>query len=378
MIESNICTINLTHDKSSYPILIGSSAITKLTKCIPNNIQHIVIISDSNLEYLYVSEIKSLLSGEYIVHTIIFSAGEYSKTREVKSQIEDKMLELELNRHDSLIIALGGGVVGDLAGFVAATYLRGIDFIQIPTSLLAMLDSSVGGKNGINTIHGKNLIGTIHQPIAVICDISYLKNLPKKELFNGFFEAVKIFLTMDEQQFRYIHANLAKLEQLDNDFIHQVIYNAVKLKARVVMNDEKEHDFRMILNFGHSVGHALEKLSNYSLAHGIAVGIGMLVEARVAFFVNELSSNALNEVSILLFKLINDLTPLNAFTPKAIINAMKNDKKNQNGKIRMVLLNKIGAVKMIHQCVVFEVEEAIIEQAIIDVGQYENSYRSCI
>ena len=153
MIESNICTINLTHDKSSYPILIGLSAITKLTQYIPDNIQHIVIISDSNLEHLCVSEIKSLLlSCGYIVYTIIFSAGEYSKTREVKSQIEDKMLELELNRPDSLIIALGGGVVGDLAGFVAATYLRGIDFIQIPTSLLAMLDSSVGGKNGINTL----------------------------------------------------------------------------------------------------------------------------------------------------------------------------------------------------------------------------------
>ena len=198
--------------------------------------------------------------------------------------------------------------------------------------------------------------------------------MPKKELFNGFFEAVKIFLTLDEQQFRYINANLAKLEQLDNDFIHQVIYNAVKLKASVVMNDEKEHDFRMILNFGHSVGHGLEKLSNYSLAHGIAVVLGMLVESRVAFLVNELSSNAFNEVSILLFKLINDLTPLNAFTPKTIIDAMRNDKKNQSGKIRMVLLNKIGVVKIINQHVVFEVNEAIIEQAIIDVCQYSVSH----
>ncbi len=168
--------------------------------------------------------------------------------------------------------------------------------------------------------------------------------------------------------FAYIDSNIDKLYRLDSDFLSQVIYTAVKLKAMVVMNDETEQNFRMILNFGHSIGHGLEKLSDYSLAHGVAVGLGMLVEARVAFILGELDINSLQQISQLLLYLIDDLTPLTANSPASIINAMRNDKKNQQGKIKIVLLNKIGAVKNINQQVAFEVDDAIIEQAILDIS----------
>ncbi len=183
MLSTKTVNVNLTTHDYSYPILIGDTVKSNLTQYIPEFIRYIIIISDTNIDPLYAVKLKSyLMSCGYLVHRIIFPAGENSKNRETKTQIEDQMLELELSRKNSLVIALGGGVVGDIAGFVAATYLRGIALIQIPTSLLAMIDSSVGGKTGINTQYGKNLIVAFYQPIAVLCDLNYLVTLPKKEL----------------------------------------------------------------------------------------------------------------------------------------------------------------------------------------------------
>lgn len=339
--------------------------LQKSSAWLPKNSHHIVIITDNAVKNYYAGFLTTQLKTRGCqVLVLSFSPGERSKTAKTKQLIEEKMLTAHCGR-DTLILALGGGIVGDLAGFVAATYMRGIPIIQLPTTLLAMIDSSVGGKVGINTPQGKNLIGAFWQPSAVITDIDTLKTLPKKQLISGLIEAIKIFLTCDAQEFKYIQENLQLIFSLSPKVLSRIIYQAVKLKADIVRQDEKEQYLRMILNFGHTIGHALEKLSNYKILHGYAVAYGILVEAKIAQLMNILSEQDYLAIKAC-FQLIGITNKtLQKYSAEDIIATTKIDKKAKAGSVRYVLLEKIGRVYTIKNDYAHRIPEKLIKAAIL-------------
>lgn len=348
-----------------YPIVIEPKLLTNWQNWIKDYAQtkKVIIISDDNVAKLYGKAFCAELSAAgYQCQLLDFEAGEASKSASTKLELEEKMFAFGCDRH-TLCVALGGGVVGDLAGFTAATYMRGMNYIQIPTSLLAMIDSSVGGKTAVNTSYGKNIIGAFWQPRAVIMDTELLKTLPREQVINGFFEAIKIFLTLNAEQFNFCCANLTAILNLEHTPLVQMISEAVALKAHVVEVDEQEQNLRMILNFGHTVAHAIEKLSNYKVLHGYAVGIGMLVEAKIAEISGLLTSADYKKVAAFLAEL--EITPklLDGYQVSELISAMRGDKKNKNQQIVLVLLSGIGQVKNIDNKVAFSVDEQVIEAA---------------
>ena len=352
-----------------YPIILGTELFTNWSNWIEEYAPHkkIIIISDSNVTNLYGAKFaEQLTENGYKVKLLSFLAGELSKNIQTKLALEEQMFEFGVDRH-TLCIALGGGVVGDLAGFTAATYMRGINFIQIPTSLLAMIDSSVGGKTAVNTSYGKNIIGAFWQPKAVIMDTQLLHTLPAEHINNGLFEAIKIFLTCDLEYFNYCVSYQTELLSLAQQPLVKMIQRAVALKAHVVEVDEFEQNLRMILNFGHTVGHALEKLSHYELLHGFGVALGMIVEAKIAVILGLLAEKDYLTIKQFLSNLGANSQALNQYTVDEIITAMRGDKKNINQQIKLVLLTGIGQVKNIDNQVAFAVDEQIIYQALEQV-----------
>lgn len=353
----------------SYPIVIAPQLLTNWAQWLPNyaRSKKIVIISDSTVAELYGQQLAANMNAAgYLVRLLTFPAGEFSKSANTKLELEEQMFAFGVDRH-TLCLALGGGVVGDLAGFTAATYMRGIQFIQIPTSLLAMIDSSVGGKTAVNTSYGKNIIGAFWQPLAVMMDCDLLKTLPTEQVVNGLFEAVKIFLTSDRGHFEYCAKQLDSIINLDYQPLTKVIKRAVELKAQVVEIDEQELNLRMILNFGHTVGHALEKLSNFSVLHGFGVGLGMIVEAYIAKLSGLLAANDYAIIEQFLLTMGVDLALLNKYDHNEIITAMRGDKKNINQQIKLVLLTEIGSVKNIDNQVAFSVSDELILSALSDL-----------
>jgi len=351
-------TVNFTPNISNYHIHIGENISVKLNNILAqqSTSKQIVIISDTRVAKLYLLPLEQQLASiGYDILALTIRPGERSKTATTKQRLENQMLEHKMNRY-ALIIALGGGVVGDLAGYIASTYMRGIKFIQLPTTLLAMLDSSVGGKTAINTRYGKNLIGSFYQPAAVVIDINFLRSLPRQQLINGIVEALKIFLTFDAAAFTLLANNLDKLFSLDMQFLLTIIQRAVELKARVVMDDEKEQNLRMALNFGHTVGHALEKVANYKILHGMAVGVGILVEALIAVELDKLSYKDFTIIAQVFASLGIDAKLISGYDVQQIANATLLDKKNSSAKIKCVLIDKIGSIAMNNSSVTSEVE----------------------
>ncbi|MBS0635456.1 MAG: 3-dehydroquinate synthase [Verrucomicrobia bacterium] len=250
---------------------MAPSIYQKLLKCRQKNL---FIVTDSTVGPLYGEELSLFLQENGFKATLIqFPAGEVFKTRATKEYIEDEMLKAGAGR-DSCIVALGGGVVLDVAGFVAATYARGIPLILIPTTLLAMCDASIGGKTAVNTPYGKNLIGSYHMPELVLRDVSFLETLSEEELKNGYVEMIKHAAILDKNYFELLEKRSCSLEE--------AIEISVMLKSKVVALDPQESGLRRILNFGHTVGHAIESMSNYTVSHGRAVAIGMLLESQMA------------------------------------------------------------------------------------------------
>ncbi len=334
---------------------------------IANYGQAIVMITDHHVKKRYAEDFaKRLRQHGCQVWLLSFPAGEKSKSQKTKQKLEQKMLSHHLDRQ-TLCLAVGGGVVGDMAGFIAATYQRGIAYIQIPTTLLAMVDSSVGGKTAIDTPQGKNLIGCFWQPQAVFADIACLKTLSIRQYNAGLVEAIKMFLTHDVRSFRYAAKNLPRILQRDPAALKQIIYRAIKIKASVVRTDEKEQNYRQVLNFGHTIGHALEHLSHYRLLHGHAVGLGILVEAKVAELLGRLPSDHYVMILAMLAKL--GITPyaLQSFTVQKIIEATKADKKNKAGKVYYVLLEKLGKVYSEKNVYAHPVADKVIKQALVEL-----------
>lgn len=347
----------------SYPIFIESDSfkdiINFLGKKFPESA--CVIITDKTVERLYGEKLRALLkkSGRK-VFLFSISPGEKSKNQKNKTIIEEKMLKERVDRQ-SVIIALGGGVVGDLAGFIAATYMRGISYIQVPTTFLAMVDSSFGGKTGINTAQGKKLVGSFWQPEAVFIDFKYLETLPQKQFINGLIEAVKMFITSDADSFSYAERNINKLLGRDRQVIKNVVKNAILIKAPIVEKDERDTGERAILNFGHTIGHAFEKLGKHKILHGYAVALGVIVEADISASIGQLKRlDYLRIKEFMTEKVGIDLKHFRAYSPREIIDNMKSDKKNKNGKPHYVILKEIGKVNTRKNIFAHPIENATV------------------
>ena len=356
--------------KDSYPVWIGRGLLADIAAWMPTNFSTVVIITDHYVAKLYAENLEQLLKqAGYNTLLLTFPAGEKSKNSRSKSKLEIKMLEHGCDRN-SLILALGGGVVGDLAGFIAATYMRGISYIQVPTTMLAMLDSSVGGKTGIDTPQGKNLIGAFWQPIAVIADLSCLQTLPQKHLINGLIEAFKMFLTSDATNLHYLQKNLNLILYGDKKILSQLIYQAITLKANIIKNDERENSQRVVLNFGHTIGHALEQITGYKLLHGYAVALGILVEAKIAQLMGLLKPKHMMFIQTFLSHLHITTHALKEFDVYEVIQRTRLDKKNRCGCVHYVLLNDFGSVCTIKQQFSHPVADEIVKHAFDCIKYY--------
>ena len=320
-----------------YEILIEEGILSDCASYIKKvkNPKKVCIISDTNVFKLYGKTVKSSLTNSgFEVLDFVFEAGEQSKTTDTVVSMVEFMAENEMTRED-LVIALGGGVCGDMAGFASAIYLRGIDFVQIPTSLLAQVDSSVGGKTAVDLPQGKNLCGAFHQPILVIIDPCTLKSLSTRFFSDGMAEAIKMGCIKSESLFEKIKRGNLKEDLID------IIYECVSLKAGVVERDEKEHGERALLNFGHTAGHAIEKLHNFSgISHGEAVGVGMLLicEAAERNGLTEKGTRDKIESALKTYDLPTSVPD----SMKDIVFAMNADKKRTGKDIKFIFISKIG------------------------------------
>jgi len=274
---------------------------------------------------------------------LVIPDGEEYKSLPWASHLYDRLLSMRFDRKCSLV-ALGGGVIGDLTGFVAATYMRGIPFAQVPTTLLSQVDSSVGGKTGVNHPLGKNMIGAFYQPVHVCADVTTLNTLPMAEFLSGMAEVVKYGVIRDGDFFSYIEQNMAAILSKEPDAVCHVIKRSCEIKAEVVGKDERESGLRAILNYGHTVGHAVEALTNYTgYRHGEAVSIGMVVAARLAHGMGLCGRDALGRVEALLSALGLPVK-MPSMPAESVLSAMSIDKKAEGGKVKMVLPTKIGDV----------------------------------
>lgn len=304
------------------------------------------MISDQNVARRYGKTVLDSLKSEGFDPLLITVApGETAKSLENAQRCYDQLAAHRIERK-SFVIALGGGVVGDLAGFVAATYLRGVGFIQVPTTLLAQVDSSVGGKVGVNLKAGKNLVGAFYQPSLVLCDLDTLATLPEREFRAGLAEVIKYGIIYDAKLFNQIERNLEELLALSPEILSSTIARCCAIKAEVVSQDETESGLRAILNFGHTVGHAIEAISGYGkYLHGEAISIGQVAAARLSVQTRGLSEAEAIRIENLFkaAKLPTKIT-LNEIKRKRLLNAMQLDKKVSSGEIRFVLAERIGQV----------------------------------
>ncbi len=338
----------------SYHIIIGSGILnqigTLMDKFVPgfernSSAPHkALIISDENVSKLFGDTVSDAFSENgFEVKLVTFTPGEDQKNLKTAEKLFEHFFDFKMDRK-SLVVALGGGVVGDLAGFAASTFMRGLPYIQIPTTLLAQVDSSVGGKTGVNHPRGKNMIGSFYQPKAVFIDTDTLTLLPKEELIAGIVEVVKYGVIRLKPFFEYIENNLSNILSLDKDALEHIVYNSCKTKAEVVEEDEKEGGIRAILNYGHTVGHAIEALTGYKkYRHGEAVAIGMVYACKIACEMGMLDKGVIDK-HVALFEKLGLDTSVEGFDPSEIVKKLYQDKKTVGGKLRFVLPEDIGTV----------------------------------
>lgn len=304
------------------------------------------IITDSNVKQLYGNTLLSELEANHLsVSLLHFPAGEESKNISIYQLLLQKLIHSGLTRK-SVIIALGGGVVGDIAGFLAATYMRGIPYIQIPTTLLAQVDSSIGGKTALNLPEGKNLVGAFYQPIRVYVDPSFLLTLSTRHYNNGLVEIIKHGVIFDSTLFRYIETHISEIKARDIDTLSQLIFHSCKIKVNIVQQDEREQNLRVILNYGHTLAHALEQIEKYTLFHGEAVAIGMNYAGKLAV-TKCFWRQSERERQQRLLKAFN-LPTHSAQNSEQLISLMHRDKKGEKGKIMFVLPMTIGKMMSIN------------------------------
>ncbi len=342
--------VNVELGQRSYAIHIGEGLLRRTGEIVLPLLarKKTVIVTDENVAKLHLVTLQESLSASGIEHAaIVLPPGETTKSYEKFQFLCDQLLENDVERND-VIIAFGGGVIGDLAGFAAAVLRRGVNFVQIPTSLLAQVDSSVGGKTGINSHHGKNLVGAFHQPLAVIADISLLDTLPARELASGYAEVAKYGLLGDIVFFEWLEENAAALFAGDGQVRIKAISKSCEAKADIVARDEQEHGVRALLNLGHTFGHALEGATGYSqrLLHGEGVAIGTVLAFRFSEVSGLVEQGTAKRVQahFASIGLPTTLAEISGTLPDAetLVNFMRQDKKASGGKLVFVLANKIG------------------------------------
>jgi 3-dehydroquinate synthase len=334
-------TLKVDVGHSAYPIVIGSGLLgdrERLNSLIPTG--DLAVVTNTTVAALYLEKLRSALGGRRVAQCLL-PDGEQFKTLETLGHIFDVLVEARLNR-DVTILALGGGVVGDMAGFAAASYQRGVGYVQIPTTLLAQVDSSVGGKTGVNHPGGKNLIGAFYQPLAVIADIDTLSTLPDRELRAGLAEIIKYGCIWDPLLFDWLESNIDKLNGRDIPSLIHAIERSCQIKADVVGKDERESNLRAILNFGHTFGHAIESATHYqTFLHGEAVALGMLMASDLSHRLGLLDAHSLERVRDLLAR-----AGLPAEAPRIgmsrATDLMRMDKKVLAGAVRLILLDGLG------------------------------------
>ena len=326
----------------SYPIFIGESLISNPDLFTPYiKGKQVMIVSNTTVAPLYLEQVKSALI-QFDVDEVILPDGEEYKNLETLSLIFDALLS---KRHDrtTTLIALGGGVIGDMTGFAASSYQRGVDFIQVPTTLLSQVDSSVGGKTAVNHPMGKNMIGAFYQPKAVIADISVLNTLPQRELSAGIAEVVKYGLVCNIQFYQWLNTHMEALAAYDTETLSTAVELSCLDKAAVVAQDEKEGGIRAILNFGHTFGHAIETNRGYGVwLHGEAVAAGMVMATDLSWRLGNISQQEVHDLQSLLKRAQLPCIPPAEMSSQDFIDLMQVDKKVLNGKLRLVLLTAIG------------------------------------
>lgn len=336
--------LNINLSDRSYPIYITTNYDSIGKSLASARISgRIVVITDTNVEVHQAHMcMDALKASGYEVSKLVIEAGEKNKTLETVNRIYKYLIDSKLDRNSTLI-ALGGGVVGDITGFAAATFLRGINFVQVPTSLLAQADSSVGGKVGVDFEGGKNIIGAFYQPRFVYINVGSLKTLPERELKSGLAEVIKHCIIRDEEFFEYIDYNAKRILSCDVDILQYIAKVNCSIKGKVVEEDEKESDIRAILNFGHTVGHAIESVSNFELLHGECVAIGMVGAFKLARYLDMVDEAMVEKVTSTLRKLGLPVKAQGLDIDK-VFKQMFYDKKIKNNKLMFILPRRIGEV----------------------------------
>ncbi len=334
----------------SYDILVGEKLLASLgDRCRKLRLgKRCVVVTDDRVGPKYgKTALKSLRAAGFDASIYSVPAGESSKNLKQVHAGYDHFASLCLER-GSFVVALGGGVVGDLAGFLAASYLRGIDFVQVPTTLLAQVDSSVGGKVGVNLKAGKNLVGAFYQPRLVLCDLDVLKSLPRREFRAGMAEVIKYGIIFDSRLFSLIEKSVAPLMDLDPPLLARVVARSCQIKADVVAQDEKEGGLRAILNYGHTIGHGLEAITRYgTYLHGEAISLGQIAAAHLSARYLGLDSKSVGRIEALFSQMgLPTKLKLTSKQESRLFDSMRLDKKVSNGEVKFVLAEKIGSVRV--------------------------------
>ena len=347
MSETNT-TINVELGPRTYPIIVRTGLLGDIAAILPGLVpaRRLLMVSHPALMELYGDVIASdLMKAGYDLRVAVVPAGEKSKSLLMAARLYNEMAAAGMDRH-GCVLALGGGVIGDLAGFVAATWLRGIDVIQIPTTLLAMVDSAIGGKTGVNLAIGKNLVGAFHQPRAVLADPNVLQTLPPRDVRGGLAEVAKYGVIADEALFGFIEANTEACRSGESAALARCIADSAACKARVVTADEREGGLRAILNYGHTAGHAVEKAAGYRrLRHGEAVAIGMIAAARIGQGMGITPMDTVRRIEALVTALGLPSRVPAGITVDQLIATMAFDKKAKGGSVKWVMATRIGAVE---------------------------------
>lgn len=339
-----LLTIDIAEKKKTYPIRISHNSLTSFLEKFTN--RKVLLVSNEKVFPIYEDKCRSFL-GQKGHHLYLMPDGEEYKNWQEAEKILNYLLEENFARND-LILAFGGGVVGDLAGFVASIYKRGMGFIQIPTSLLAQVDSSVGGKVAINHPKGKNMLGSFYQPEEVLIDSKLLESLEKREFNAGLAEVIKYGLIGDADFFNYLYQERSELKRDRKDFLEKIIYQSCLMKKKIVEQDEKDFGLRNILNFGHTLGHSLENITGYKkYLHGEALSVGIVFASRLSLKLGKISRDDFLKIKDFLAYLSLPVSLDKNLDRKEIYSLFFKDKKNLEGRLRFVLLERLGRAELV-------------------------------
>jgi 3-dehydroquinate synthase len=329
---------------ASHEIYIGYDILDRMVLIIAKTLPalHHIIITDSNVSAIYGNSfLEKMKKVGLKVDMLEFPSGEESKNIRTTLDIVERLLKLGADRKSALL-ALGGGVVGDMTGFIASMYMRSLPYVQIPTTLVAQVDSSIGGKTAIDLPEGKNLLGAFYQPKGVFIDVKFLDTLPEKEFNNGLAEVIKCGIIDDEKFFHYLEDHLDAIKKQDHGIIEKVVENSCRIKKGIVEIDEREQGLRRVLNFGHTIGHAIEAESHYTVSHGNAVSLGMIAAVRLSAKLYELPREDQKRIEHLI-EIVGLLSRIpQPISTEGILSRLKADKKKEGDTIHFVLLKKIG------------------------------------